>query len=172
MATTRKRSASVDDNDTARPPRISVLRPYTPGARSCEGCHQRKVRCDREVPCKNCLKHGMTCVYPTRDPDAARKPSTVRDVSNRLERLENLFSRFAESREAPMVFAINDDGGRSRSHAESEINVQSRPKAYVNAIEAASQRPSDKHPNKSTWEILLNNSDSEPLSQDVSLDVF
>lgn len=114
----------------------------------------------------------MACVYPTRDPDAARKTPPLRDISNRLKRLEILLSRFAESGEVTMRSAVDDDGGRSRGRgrAESEIQIQARPNANVNAIETASQHPSDRPPNKSTWEILLNNFDIEPLLQDVSLD--
>lgn len=103
----------------------------------------------------------MTCVYPTRDLDAARTTPTLRDISNSLKRLEILLSRFAESSDATI-----DDGGGGRT--ESEMQIQARP----GAIETASQHPSDRRPNKSTWEILLNNSDIEPLLQDVSLDFF
>ncbi|KAJ5605528.1 hypothetical protein N7510_008309 [Penicillium lagena] len=152
MVRAPKRSASsADDDETARPSRISVPRTYRPGARSCEGCHQRKVRCDREVPCTNCSRYGMTCVYPTRDPDSAQKPL--------------LFETSPTSSEATTGSAVDDGGGR----AESEIQIQARPSASVNAIETASQRPSNRPPNKSTWEILLNNSDIEPLLQEESI---
>ncbi|KAF7162570.1 hypothetical protein CNMCM5623_007816 [Aspergillus felis] len=168
MAGASKRSASpADDDDRARPSRKSVPRTYKPGSRSCEGCYQRKVRCDRGEPCTNCSRHGMTCVYPTRDLDAARKTPTLQDISNRLKRLEILLSRFAESSEVTTGSAV-DGGGYGRGRAESEIQTQARPSANVNAIETASQHPSDRPPNKSTWEILLNNSDIEPLLQDES----
>lgn len=173
MARAPKRSASsADDDDTARPSRASVPRTYRPGARSCEGCHQRKVRCDRGVPCTNCSRYSMTCVYPTRDPDSAQKTPTLQDISNCLKRLEILLSRFAESSEVTMGSAVDDGGGRGRGRgrAESEIQIQARPNASVNAVETASQRPSDRPPSKSTWEILLNNSDIEPLLQEVSRD--
>lgn len=115
----------------------------------------------------------MTCVYPTRDQDATRKTPTLQDISNCLKRLETLLSSFAERSEVTTVSAIDDDDGdRGRSRAKSEIQIQARPSANVNAIETARQHPSDKPPNKSTWEILLNNSDIEPLLQDVSLDFF
>lgn len=89
-----------------------------------------------------------------------RKPPTLRDISNCLERLESLLSYFAESSEA-----IIDDGGR---HAEFKNQFQLRPRANVNAIEPP-KWPPFRPSNRSTWEILLNNSDNEPLLQDVGL---
>ncbi|KAJ5238786.1 hypothetical protein N7468_003405 [Penicillium chermesinum] len=65
--------------------------PHKQGAaRSCLGCHRRKVRCDRGVPCTNCAKGGFTCVYPTKERDE-RIPSLQR-IASRLERLENIIS--------------------------------------------------------------------------------
>jgi hypothetical protein len=150
----KRPASSANDDDPARPPRKSRL-----GVRSCDNCHQRKVRCDRGVPCTNCSRYDMTCVYPTRDLDAARTTPSLRDISTCLKRLEILLSRFAESSDA----TIDDGDGRTGS----EMQIQARPVANVNAIDS-----SDRRPNKSTWEILLNNSDSEPLLQDVSLDLF
>lgn len=146
MTRAPKRSASALGDDSSRPSQKLVPRTYRPGARSCEGCHQRKVRCDRGEPCINCSKHGMTCVYPTRDPDAVRKPPTLRDISNCLERLESLLSGLAESGES----TIDDSAGC----AEPEI-YQTRPGASVNAIEPAKQLLFKRPPKKSTWEILL-----------------
>lgn len=171
-----KRSAPPNDDDRARPSRKPAPRTHRLGVRSCEGCHQRKVRCDRGVPCDNCSRHGMACVYPTRDPDAARTTPTLRDISNCLKRLEILLSRFSESSEATTEPAVDYYGSSGRGHgrAETEIQIQARTgvNVNVNAIEAAGQRPSDRAPNKSTWEILWNNSDSESLLQDVSPGFF
>lgn len=48
MATTR-----------AAPPLANGLQPL-----SCLRCAQRKVRCDRVVPCSNCIKHESICEFP------------------------------------------------------------------------------------------------------------
>lgn len=162
MARARKRSASpADPDDTARPSRKSARRL---GARSCEGCHNRKVRCDHGVPCTNCSRHGITCVYPTRNPDATRKTSTLRDISNCLKQLEMLLSRFADSGGAATQSVVNGVG------AESQSPSKARPHTDDNVTETTGRHSFDKHPEKSTWEMLLNNSDIQPLLQDVSLD--
>ncbi|KAL3442364.1 fungal-specific transcription factor domain-containing protein [Aspergillus insuetus] len=173
MTRGRKRSASsanvdmdinVNIDDSARPPPRSVPRLYKPGSRSCEGCHQRKVRCDRTAPCTNCSRYGMTCVYPARntDTDTGRKPPSLQDIHNCLKRLEILLSRFGESSQVATGSVVDGIGGRVGS----EVPVQARPRAVVKAI---GTRPSDKSSNKSTWEILLKNSDIEPLLQDESI---
>ncbi|KAL3447362.1 hypothetical protein BJX65DRAFT_96373 [Aspergillus insuetus] len=50
--------------------------------RECKTCHQcraSKVRCDRNVPCSNCVKRGFNCTYghPPPAPPVASKPSTA-----------------------------------------------------------------------------------------------
>ncbi|PNP56930.1 hypothetical protein THARTR1_03077 [Trichoderma harzianum] len=160
----KRSAASVDEEDAA--PQSSSR-----GTRSCEGCYQRKIRCDRGVPCTNCSRHGMACVYPTRDPDAAQKPCTLRDISNRLERLEGLLSLLAER--SGVSTGIEPDGGSGsgsgsgRGRAEPEITTQARPiSANANTIRTGRQQPSDRPSDKSTWELLMNNSNIEPLLQE------
>jgi hypothetical protein len=77
--------------------RDSSPQSYKQGARSCRGCHQRKVRRDRGVPCTNCSRCGISCVYPTKATDVERKGPSLQNVSSRLERMEILLSRLIES---------------------------------------------------------------------------
>ncbi|EEA26447.1 hypothetical protein EYB26_006155 [Talaromyces marneffei] len=117
--------------------------------RSCRGCHQRKIRCDRAVPCTNCSRCGIICVYPTKESDMARKAPTLQSIANRLERLEDLLSRLVEDGQITTVAA----GGRRR---ESQTQVPFHSGANVNRTEAANQHPSNQDPGASTWELLLN----------------
>lgn len=32
--------------------------------RSCDLCSRRKVKCDKQKPCRNCVKYGGECVFP------------------------------------------------------------------------------------------------------------
>ncbi|KAL7914486.1 hypothetical protein GGI35DRAFT_147423 [Trichoderma velutinum] len=165
----KRSAASVDEEDEAPPLQESVPQTSSRGTRSCEGCHQRKVRCDRGVPCTNCSRHGMACVYHTRDPDPAQKPRTLRDISNHLERLESLITLLVERTEAPTGYAADGGSGRGRGCAEPEITIQARPisdNANANTIRTGRQQPSDRPIDKSTWELLMNNSNVEPLLQE------
>ncbi|KAI0901360.1 fungal-specific transcription factor domain-containing protein [Annulohypoxylon nitens] len=58
---------------------------------SCNPCRRRKVKCDRQQPCRTCSMRGlaMACTYP----DAASRPSDrepVTTVQNRIRELESL----------------------------------------------------------------------------------
>lgn len=57
--------------------------------RSCVLCHQRKIRCDKKSPCRNCTRADVLCCYPSPE-QAVRRPqkTTIADVSARLARLE------------------------------------------------------------------------------------
>jgi Fungal Zn(2)-Cys(6) binuclear cluster domain len=122
------------------------------GGRSCLGCHRRKVRCDHGVPCGNCSRFGFTCVYPTKNSEETRKPPTLQNISDRLERLEILLSRFAESSRVTTKSTVDGGGG--------SFQTQVQPNA------TAKQHSSDQRPSKTTWELLLND------GQYVSVDFF
>ena len=61
---------------------------------SCVACRQKKVKCDRGDPCKNCLKAGTHCVPQTRAKVTRRlkKPADTQ-VLERLKQLESIVSR-------------------------------------------------------------------------------
>jgi hypothetical protein len=174
MARVQKRpSTAFDNNDMAHPDRESSPQSYRLGARSCRGCHQRKVRCDRGVPCTNCSRCGISCVYPTKDKDETRKTITLQNISERLERLEVLLSRFLESSQ------VTTGSGADLGSGESQTQIQVQHCANVKATRPVNQRSSNQRPCKSTWQLLLNdgqvaqptnNSDVEMLLQDVRLD--
>ena len=182
MARVQKKSpASSDKNDLAHPFRESSPQSYRLGAGSCLSCHRRKVRCDHGVPCANCSRCGLTCVYRTKSSEGARKSPTLQQISNRLERLEILLSRLFEGSQVTTESAADggDGRGRGRGRGESQTQLQLQSGANVNAT--ANQHPSDQHSSESTWELLLNdgqvlrhmnNLNIEILRQDVSLDFF
>lgn len=119
-------------------------------ARSCRGCHQRKIRCDRAVPCTHCSRCGITCVYPTKESDMARKDGpTLQSISNRLERLEVLLSRLAEDGQVTARAA-------DRRRRDSQTQLKSYSSGNDNSTEALNRHPSNEDPGASTWELLLN----------------
>lgn len=145
-------------------------------ARSCRSCHRRKIRCNRGVPCMNCSRHGIPCVYPTKDSHVARKTPTLQDISNCLERLEPLLLRFVESSEVTSKFAAS--GGAGSSGGESQTRVRTHSGAKINENGIADLNHYHQNPCKSTWELLwdsernirANGSSVETSCQAVSLD--
>ncbi|KIX92068.1 uncharacterized protein Z520_12222 [Fonsecaea multimorphosa CBS 102226] len=59
--------------------------------RSCVTCRRRKVRCNKENPCANCVRAGIECVFPGpgRAPRKPRKPPDA-ELLARLRRLEGV----------------------------------------------------------------------------------
>ncbi|KAL2270776.1 hypothetical protein VTJ83DRAFT_147 [Remersonia thermophila] len=90
------------------PPGASVYSPTMPPSaavnpRSCVTCRRRKVRCDKHMPCSNCRRAMMPCIFPPpgraprrsrpKDPNAPHKqPSSEREMElvQRLRKLEGI----------------------------------------------------------------------------------
>ncbi|KAH6635561.1 fungal-specific transcription factor domain-containing protein [Chaetomium sp. MPI-SDFR-AT-0129] len=79
------------------PPRVPVPEPavmkLTRG-HSCVLCQQRKVRCDKQKPCANCVKAQVECrVVPPQPPRRRKKKPHERDLIDRLRKYESLLSQ-------------------------------------------------------------------------------
>ncbi|KAK2616422.1 hypothetical protein QQS21_000664 [Conoideocrella luteorostrata] len=60
---------------------------------SCVLCQQRKVRCDKNKPCANCVKAGVECkVIPPPPPRRRKKRFQERDLIDRLKKYETLLA--------------------------------------------------------------------------------
>ena len=68
----------------------------------CVTCRRRKVRCDKHMPCGNCRKAHISCIFPApgraprrprpKDPNAPPKQTSEREVElmKRLRKLEGI----------------------------------------------------------------------------------
>lgn len=60
---------------------------------SCVLCQQRKVRCDKNKPCANCVKAKVECrVVPPQPPRRRKKRLQEKDLIERLKKYESLLS--------------------------------------------------------------------------------
>jgi hypothetical protein len=60
---------------------------------SCVLCQQRKVRCDKNKPCANCVKAKVECrVIPPQPPRRRKKRLQERDLIERLKKYESLLA--------------------------------------------------------------------------------
>ncbi|KAB5572516.1 fungal-specific transcription factor domain-containing protein [Coniochaeta sp. 2T2.1] len=65
---------------------------------SCVLCQQRKVRCDKQKPCANCVKANVECrVVPPQPPRRRRKKPHERDLVDRLKKYEALLAQHGVS---------------------------------------------------------------------------
>ncbi|KAI3324571.1 hypothetical protein HD806DRAFT_49158 [Xylariaceae sp. AK1471] len=105
-----------------------TLDPFaTPSAtlnpRSCVTCRRRKVRCDKHMPCGNCRKAQIQCVFPApgraprrpraKDPNAPPKQTSEREMElmKRLRKLEGI----VEDLSGQIEFETYKHGGNSES---------------------------------------------------------
>ncbi|KAF7548821.1 hypothetical protein G7Z17_g6815 [Cylindrodendrum hubeiense] len=76
---------------------------------SCTFCRSRKVRCDRQLPCKTCTSRGigLSCTYKSGVP----RNSKI-SVSDRIQQLEELVRSLAQQqqKQTPPTPAVNPDG--------------------------------------------------------------
>lgn len=58
--------------------------------RSCNACNRRKVRCNKQSPCDNCVRLGFECTFPPPGRKARTRPikSSKAELISRLSLLE------------------------------------------------------------------------------------
>ena len=78
-----------------------------PHIRSCTVCRSRKVKCDREWPCRHCVRAGTECVYPAGPGRAPKRPRQAVDarVLDRLSYLEELLKSLENKEETGRTLA-------------------------------------------------------------------
>lgn len=81
---------------------------------SCVLCQQRKVKCDRQKPCSNCIKARAECVTATPSlPRRRRRKFTEIDLAARLRKYEHLLKTHG-------VKIEDDDASQEPEEATSE----------------------------------------------------
>lgn len=66
---------------------------------SCSSCRQRKLKCDRDEPCSNCVARNVSCQYapwPRGRVAAQRRDSRQNDLSDRVRHLEQLLGTIVQ----------------------------------------------------------------------------
>lgn len=83
-------------------------------------CQQRKVRCDQQKPCANCVRAQVECtVMPLPPPKPRRrKQSLDRDLMDRLHRYETLLAQHG----------VDLDGERAAPKGQAATNDASTPR--------------------------------------------
>ncbi len=81
--------SKVEESATALPTHNASAPRLNP--RSCVTCRRRKVRCNKENPCANCVRAGIECVFPApgRAPRKSKKAPDA-ELLARLRRLEGV----------------------------------------------------------------------------------
>jgi hypothetical protein len=113
-------SLGPDQRPAALPPQKLPTTAHKPMPRSCEICHQRKIRCDKRSPCSNCVRGNNFCRYPgtERRPRRPHK-TTITDVSARVSQLERTLATIAKGKSrSPKSFQAVEAESTTRDDAE------------------------------------------------------
>ncbi|KAI0873990.1 hypothetical protein GGS24DRAFT_461038 [Hypoxylon argillaceum] len=130
-----------------------------PKTRSCVVCRTRKVRCNKESPCSNCLRAGIPCVIPSADrpprwarrlervahnaaaeerlAQAARPPTA--QVMERLRNLESLVKDLSSQLEQAHA-AANSSAGNSPASSHDRDGDNQRTAAPIAATSSMQSR--------------------------------
>lgn len=129
-------TCTAEGSGTSTPPSGQPRGGFT---RSCTTCRSRKVKCDKQQPCAQCVRSGVDCVYPPGPGRAPKRPRKERDVQllNRLSRLETIIKALdkdnksrsnppRESAEGTDYVRVQDRTGSEseQSRSESPIDKQ------------------------------------------------
>ncbi|RDW90124.1 putative Zn(II)2Cys6 transcription factor [Aspergillus mulundensis] len=98
--------SSSSPSAASTPPDYAILKP-----KSCLACRKRKVRCDRQLPCTNCSRWSIECIFPSpirRCPRARTKP----DASSSSDQALRDKIRALEAQVSDLTETINTQASR------------------------------------------------------------
>jgi hypothetical protein len=102
---------------------------------ACVLCQQRKVRCDRKVPCANCIKAGAQCISAALAPRQRRRRFPERELLDRLRHYEDLLRQnniAFEPLHPTVAVAGGSDGALVGRHdATSKLPTEARTDDYI-----------------------------------------
>ncbi|KAI1769133.1 hypothetical protein GGR53DRAFT_474595 [Hypoxylon sp. FL1150] len=114
---------------------------------SCNLCRRRKVRCDRQQPCKTCSLRGLavSCTYP---PDATsprpsdRDPSTVQNRIRELESLVHILMQRAASKTSNLNIASTPHASQAPTETSARHDAEDSPGPSLPGTGGPGERPS------------------------------
>ncbi|KAL4909814.1 hypothetical protein BDW74DRAFT_44300 [Aspergillus multicolor] len=138
--------SSSSPSTASTPPDYAVLKP-----KSCLACRKRKVRCDRQLPCTNCSRWSIECIFPSpirKCPRARTKP----DANSSSDQALRDKIRTLEAKVLGLTKMINTQASRIQS-----LNSPSGslfPSSHTWAHATAPLHPSSDQGRK-YWQIFL-----------------
>lgn len=92
---------------------------HQPGRLACQACQRKKIKCDRTMPCGQCLKSSLHCVPSTRKQRARHsgKRTVDAELKSRISKLESLVESLSgEANQGP---ELQEDGEKTPAPAPS-----------------------------------------------------
>ncbi|KAH8689431.1 hypothetical protein BGW36DRAFT_390865 [Talaromyces proteolyticus] len=123
------------------------------GLFACDLCYRRKVKCDRQDPCKNCIAAKVACLWTRKARERRQKTKTadaLKGLFNRINHLEGLLQQPRSSPSLPLEPQLQANNARittaeherydgSGMESELEESVDSRPLSSSCALQQDTQ---------------------------------
>ncbi len=112
---------------------------------SCIRCASRKVKCDRQRPCNQCIKRNEDCVFNPQQPQRRRKRVKVQALAGRLKYYETLLQeqgvdldKLPETLVAEPLAKATHDAARipQEIRPRPDSSVRTRAEQYVDETQA------------------------------------
>ncbi|EMD68433.1 hypothetical protein COCSADRAFT_178261 [Bipolaris sorokiniana ND90Pr] len=89
---------------------------------SCTLCRRRKLKCDRQQPCKTCVDRGLSlsCTY-VRNMPTPKEPKIPNSVHDRINQLEKLVTNLMSGKDANHVSPTPSHTPQHQDHSSHEI---------------------------------------------------
>lgn len=144
---TNAQQAAMSSDSTARtvPPSRRRDKPIV----SCTLCRRRKLKCDRQSPCKTCVDRGLalSCTY-VRIAPTAQEPKAPHSVHDRIDQLEKLVTSLMSEKEAnhgtatppamPSFQQFGEDKDAEITNAPDRVRFNGDTTSYTNSAHWAS----------------------------------
>ncbi|KAH8163503.1 hypothetical protein CIB48_g4736 [Xylaria polymorpha] len=118
-----------EKSEASNPPSFEApLRPKRQQvARACDSCRMHRIKCDNNVPCKNCLSRGEQCINKSPGerrtlPQAYRLKQKVKELEEQLEK-ERCKKTVVPATAPPQPFALTPPGTSDSSPTPDTIGV-------------------------------------------------
>lgn len=106
----------------------------SPQLPSCTICRQRKVKCNRQQPCSNCVRSGCDCVFPVGRGRAPKRSRRVVEgqLIDKLARLETIIQHLATGQNSsPENASPNPEGVKSTEQSPQILHADPAPETSV-----------------------------------------
>ncbi|KAI1490490.1 fungal-specific transcription factor domain-containing protein [Biscogniauxia mediterranea] len=124
---------------------------------SCTSCRARKLKCDRQHPCRNCVRSGLPeCIFPERKRSRRPRKSKNSELLERLHRLESIVGKvrlqnFGRDGSLPLQLdagATTDAAQSSYTAASDQLDnrVKQTEKEAITTTTTTAATPRTQHP--------------------------
>jgi hypothetical protein len=132
---------------------------------SCTLCRRRKLKCDRQSPCKTCIDRGLslscTFVQSMPTPQETRAPNNVHE---RIDQLERLVTTLMANRDIGQ-----QSPGPSLAEVPSEEDLPEIPSA---PDQVKLSQDTTTYTNGGHWSSLLDGASRHPVSSSPAIKIF